>query len=292
MGSIFDIPTGLLFVLSLVTVNSSEVTTAATGLAAPKSATSVNLNSAPCRHGEQAWLAAIRTGAGGAAFANLSQRIFKTSGGRYYVPVVQDRAQILNLRRDNAVSCFIAMSSAARNAQLLKAELNREATLTELYLAHVFGAEQASRLLKAMASTPKKRMSKVFPALDTVEPNLYLGRGKYMTLGGFSHRLKKSVRNRVRRASANKPRWTKKSKRSTKLVSGDRAGTGINLANAPVVKTHISARDLLRRGSKISEKKASQVIPDTTQMRFGFGRGLTKILQPLNSKRNDRSIAF
>ncbi len=292
MGSIFDIPSGLLFVLSLVTTNPSDVTTAATGLALPKSVTALNLRSAPCRHGEQAWFAALNAGAGGAAFSGLAGRIFKTSSGRFYVPVAQDRAQILDLQRDNAVSCFIAMSSAARNAQLLKANLNRDATLSDLYIAHVFGVGQALRILRAVAVTPNKRMITMFPALDAIEPGLYAGRAKRMTLGGFVKRLTKAVRQQVHRARGKMQRRAQRSEGQTRDASSRPSNSASQRAKALVQKTNLSARDLLQRGLKMDRSGAASTDTLRSVRRFGFGVGLAARLSKPERKSSQKSLVF
>lgn len=200
MSSIFDVPAGLLFVLSLVTTNPSNAATAATGLAPPSASKSFALNSAPCRHGRQAWYAALSQGAGGAAFSHLAARIFRTSSGRYYVPVNEDRQKILELRRDNAVSCFIALSSAASNAQIFKARTDRQAGLAELYLAHVFGIDRAIAVVSAMQRTPLRRMMETFPGLEDTYRSLYRGGLHKMTLGSFSKRLERAINRRIAEA--------------------------------------------------------------------------------------------
>ncbi len=287
MGSIFDIPSGLLFVLSLVTTSPTDLATTATGLAAPKSATALELKDAPCRHGKQAWFAALNQGAGGVAFSALAGRIFQTSGGRFYVPVAQYRDQILKLQHDNAISCFIALSSAANNAHRLKRDLGRDATLTDLYIAHVFGADHAVRVLKAVAQTPKKRMSRLFPALDTIEPGVYAGRNKVMTVGRFAKRMQAAVQRQVYRASgkaqgrtANQRRRPKQSQLASQRVK------------ALVQKASISARDLLKRGSQMDMHAMTPIGAGRVVERFSFGAGLVKTLPALKSAASKNSIAF
>ncbi|MCH9764652.1 MAG: hypothetical protein K0U34_01480 [Alphaproteobacteria bacterium] len=264
MSSIFDVPAGLLFVLSLVTTNPNDVATAASGLAVPSTSTTFELHKAPCRHGRQAWYAALTQGAGGAAFTNLAERIFKTSSGRYYVPVEKDRDHILSLRQDNAVSCFIALSSAASNAQVLKTEIKRDVSLSDLYLAHVFGADHAVHLIAAIEATPSWRMASLFPGLDDVQPDLYLGPGARMTLAQFSNRLKRAIKQRVDRASGNVRSTSRKPRpglRKRKSVS--------KLAIQPKPAAVRSARDINRR--RVRGVHPHQSI---SARRFDFGSGL------------------
>lgn len=266
MSSIFDVPAGLLFVLSLATANPSDVATAATGIAAPKASKTINLNKAPCRHSEQAWYAALKGGAGGVAFSSLSERIFQTTGGRYYVPVAKDRRQLLQLQRDNAVSCFIALSSAATNAARLKVHLGRDATLSDLYAAHVFGSDRAIRILKARDATPKKRMADVFPTLDAVVPGLYAGRRQRMTLDAFSNRLDRAIRAGVKTAHTVKKRSRRRARASAKRKQHTQ-----RRLRALVHKAKVSARDIHRRGTRPDSSVAHS--PHDVQ-RFELGAGL------------------
>ena len=269
LGSLFDVPTGLLFVLSLVTTNPNDVATAATGLAAPKSSTTIDLNKAPCRHGKQAWYAALSQGAGGVAFSGLAKRIFRTSGGRFYVPVERDRREILKLQRDNAVSCFIALSSAAANAQQLKSKVGRDASLSDLYLAHVFGADRAIQIINAIDATPRKRMATRFPRLDLIVPDLYRGRDQRMTLASFSKRLEQAIENRVAGTNRTAQRKVRTKKRATSKPS--RAASRNKL---PIHTAHVSARAVnQRRIPKVTILNAT--VPTSKHLRrFGFAAGL------------------
>ena len=286
MGSIFEIPSGLLFVLSLVTTNPSDVATAASGLAAPKSATAVALKDAPCRHGEQAWFAALKQGAGGVAFSSLAGRIFQTSGGRFYVPVAKDRADILKLQHDNAISCFIALSSAANNVHRLKHQLGRDVTLADLYIAHIFGADYALRILAAANATPNKRMSRLFPTLDAIEPRIYAGRGKTMTVGRFVKRITSSVQRQVYRARGKPQRRAKQQRQprhSTKLAA--------RRVNAIVQKANVSARDLLQQGPPASAPALNRAA-ESSLTRFMLGAGLRAILSETTPTQSKNYISF
>lgn len=272
MGSIFDVPSGLLFVLSLVTSNPNDVATAATGLATPRAATTIDLNKAPCRHSEQAWLSALHHGAGGVAYSHLASRIFRTSGGKYYVPVKQDRRHIVELQRDQTVSCFIALSSAAANAHNLKRALGRDARLDELYLAHVVGSDHAARIALAAKNKPTKRMSRLFPTLDSIIPNLYRGRNDKMTVVGFTKRLQRSVRLKVERVANAGRKKTRRRKASREPNSNRQAQQPKSL----VARTTLSARDINRLGGQRKQVSKSSHKSRPTVARFAFTQGMRR----------------
>lgn len=272
MSGLFDIPTGLLFVLSLVTSSPNGVATAATGMPAPKAATTLDLKSSPCRYGEQAWFSALKDGGGSSAFPELGQRIFMTSGGRYYVPADGHRRQILGLRRDNAVSCFVALSAAATNAKLIKAALGRDAELSDLYLAHVFGAETAVKVLTAIAVSPRKRMIRQFPHLDQVAPGLYRGPGQAMTLLRFSARLDDAIRRRIETATGTRLQ-SAKVRRTAPL----KAPPIPKKVKTEIVPAKLSARDINRHGTVTSSALYRVPVRPVRVTRFDFATGLQRI---------------
>jgi hypothetical protein len=94
---------------------------------------------------EQLWLAAFRAHA---SEHPLSRRIYKTTTGRYYVPAEPDRQLILALGADERVSGFIVRRVARDNAALLFDRLGRLPTAGELYVAHLFGVENAALALR------------------------------------------------------------------------------------------------------------------------------------------------
>ena len=274
-----------MFVLSLVTTNQDDVATTATNLAPPTSSATFDLKNQPCRHGRQAWYGALSRGAGGVAFSDLTARIFKTSSGRFYVPVARDRAQILDLGRDSAVSCFIALSSAATNAQVLESETGRAAKLSDLYLAHVFGTSIAVRLMKAIDTMPDRRMATVFPGLERIEPDIYRGKGASMTMADFSKKLRRAIKQRINGAGGKTKTASRQQRRKSKIRNRDAAPKSI----VQIIITPVSARAINRRQppieapiTRVSQNKVTRHKVsrhgmsghDVSGYRFDFGRGL------------------
>lgn len=291
MSSLFDVPAGLLFVLSLAATNPGPVETAATGISSPRASASAQIANTSCRYDEQAWFAVIKDGAGGAAFAPYAARIFQTSNGRFYVPVEDERRKLLALSRDHAASCFIALSSAARNAHRLAGHLGRKATLTDLYLAHALGLDGAVKILTALSSKPKQRLSKLFPELKRNTPGIFSGRGKEMTIAGFVSRLERVILSRVQRhgnksviATANGPSRDK----ARASAAASENGTGKALPMASPVAAALTARDLLSAGlvNGIAGTAAQQKMRLPNDLsRFDFAKGLTDLADTLQMRR-------
>jgi hypothetical protein len=66
-----------------------------------------------------------------------------------------------------------------RDRARIEAEIERELTWHEMYMAHFLGAGGAIRLLKLAAESPKKAASKEFPAAARANRTLFFaGKGK------------------------------------------------------------------------------------------------------------------
>ncbi len=73
------------------------------------------------------------------------------------------RRAILNLRNDPATASLMAASHASDNAQALSASLGRNATGTDLYMAHFLGLGGATKFLSAMQTNPGASGAALFP---------------------------------------------------------------------------------------------------------------------------------
>jgi arginine exporter protein ArgO len=190
LSSFFDVPAGLLFVLSLAVSGPDGSTAEIRKAVLPENAAMRQETADGCAFSHQAWLRSLKQGFGGALFAGWPERIFKTSAGRYYVPVASEKRKLSKLRHDGAMSCFVALSAAMQNAHVLQQALSREPKLTDLYLAHAFGPDRAVALLQAARTSPNGLLADHFPNLDLVMPHvgaLYL---RKTTNSGFVTKLR------------------------------------------------------------------------------------------------------
>lgn len=188
MGSLFDVPLHLVMILALAIAGDE-------GRAPqPDAMTSATATSTgPYLFSEQVWLEALKGGAGGEELAQHTQSIFRTSGGRYYVPAEAHRQQILGLRRDPDIAALVAFDLARRNAAALPARIGRPATVADLYVAHALGLETAAVLIPAKEKTPHLRAAKVVPALAQIEQSLRSGSAHQLTVAGLVKRLTRSI---------------------------------------------------------------------------------------------------
>ncbi len=118
----------------------------------------------PYRFGERTWLRALKEDLPGDAHG-YAPSIFRTSGGRYYVPRASDRSEILAARNETELAARAARAFANANARTLRARLKRRPTVGELYIAHLFGPEAAAQLIARARTHPGEPLANFAPEL-------------------------------------------------------------------------------------------------------------------------------
>jgi hypothetical protein len=115
---------------------------------------------------ETQWLNAIHLGYGGNETAAFRSRIFATTGGRLYVPRMDEKTEILAARRNDAAARAVARDLAAANFSALSKKLTHAPSYKDLYAAHVFGLDAAVRLAGLRETAPKAPLSLALPELS------------------------------------------------------------------------------------------------------------------------------
>lgn len=136
----------------------------------------------PFRFGEGMWLRALKESPPDQDARDYSGSIFKTSGGRYYVPAAAERRRILKARGDGALASRVARAFAQSNARTLALALRRAPSAGELYIAHVFGPEAAINLIQLAEAKPREAAAKHLPELAHAAPGLLGALGAPLTL--------------------------------------------------------------------------------------------------------------
>ena len=124
---------------------------------------------------EQSWLSVVKKhgaehGLGWAA-ASIDR-----AGGRLTVGDAATRQAILGLRNDPEVASLMAAAHAGDNKASLEGSLGREATGTDLYMAHFLGLGGARKFLSAMASAPEATGAAMFPQAAAANRNVFYDR--------------------------------------------------------------------------------------------------------------------
>jgi hypothetical protein len=109
------------------------------------------------------WLAMVKEEGPRYGLAQYASAIDKTASGGYAVSDPAKRAEILKLRDDPSVSALMAGALAGRNSDYLAANMGREPTSGELYIAHFLGASGARKLISLAQNQPSASAASAFP---------------------------------------------------------------------------------------------------------------------------------
>lgn len=154
----------------------------------------------PYQFGERTWIRALKEDENDTG--DVEGLVFRTSGGRYYIPAASERNRILVRRRDDALAGRIARSFAERNVERLRAPLKRVPTAADLYLAHLFGPEAALIILRHVEAEPAALASARLPELVRAAPGLVHAEGVPLTFEQTYQRLTQSLMEAARRGDA------------------------------------------------------------------------------------------
>jgi hypothetical protein len=139
------------------------------------------------------WLDMVKRHGATHGLEEAADSIVKGPDGRL---TVQDKAMkkaILDLRKDPRLSSLMAAEFAKDNAKSLEKRLGREASASDLYLAHFLGAAGAARVIEEMEDNPRHSARHLLPDAARANPEVF---NKARTVAG----LYKSVQARFKNA--------------------------------------------------------------------------------------------
>lgn len=125
---------------------------------------------------EQSWLSVVKKHGAEHGLGWAADSIGRSSSGRLSVSDPGTRQAILALRNDPAVASLMAAEHASDNKDILEAATGREATGTDLYMAHFLGAAGAKKFLTTMASNPGATGAALFPQAASANRNVFFER--------------------------------------------------------------------------------------------------------------------
>ncbi|MDP1028199.1 lytic transglycosylase domain-containing protein [Sphingomonas sp. KR1UV-12] len=139
---------------------------------------------------ESSWLAVVKKHGAEHGMGWAADAISQTSSGRYTVSSPALRQQILSLRNDPAAASLMAASHASDNGQAIGQALGRDATGTDLYMAHFLGLGGATKFLSAMEANPNTSGAALFPAAAHANRSVfYENDGSARSLGDIYRRF-------------------------------------------------------------------------------------------------------
>ena len=132
----------------------------------------------------QTWLATLKLAGPALGYRRYADAIVQSPSGGYAVPDATMRAQVMNLRRDPAANAAMAGAFTQQNGAELRERLGRPATTGELYMAHFLGAQGATKLIAAAATTPQAKAADLFPNAAAANRSVfYNGHGHARSAG-------------------------------------------------------------------------------------------------------------
>lgn len=94
-------------------------------------------------------------------------------GAKYGIDTDQDKQSLLNLRKDPALSSFMAAEFAKDNKTHLEKTVGGDIGNTELYFAHFMGAGGASAFLNQLKQNPNATGADIFPKAANANRNVF-----------------------------------------------------------------------------------------------------------------------
>jgi hypothetical protein len=138
---------------------------------------------------EQSWLGVVKEHGAEHGLGWASESIQRGSNGRYYVADAGTRQAILNLRSDPRAASVMAAEHASDNKAELEGMLGREATGTDLYMAHFLGLGGAKKFLGAMQAAPDRSAASMFPAAAGANRSIFFDGGRPRSLSEIYDRF-------------------------------------------------------------------------------------------------------
>lgn len=139
---------------------------------------------------DQSWLGVVKEHGQKHGMGWASDSIRQTSSGRFVVGDAATRQAILSLRNDPQAASLMAAEHASDNKDSLEQSLGRDATGTDLYMAHFLGIGGARKFLRAMDADPERSGANMFPAAARANRNIfYASNGAPRSLGQIYERF-------------------------------------------------------------------------------------------------------
>ncbi len=139
---------------------------------------------------EQSWLGVVKQHGSEYGLGWAADAIHAGANGRLTVSDPGTKRAILALRNDPATASLMAAEHASDNGDAIKSALGRDATSTDLYMAHFLGLGGARSFLTAMDSNPGRSGASMFPAAARANHSVfYTSNGTPRSLSQIYDRL-------------------------------------------------------------------------------------------------------
>jgi hypothetical protein len=130
---------------------------------------------------DQTWLGMLKDAGPALGYGRYADAIVKSPSGHFEVPDPAMRQEIITLRKDPTANAVMAGAFTQQNSLQLAAQLGRNPTEGELYIAHFLGPAGAGNLISAASSRPQASAAAMFPGAASANHSIFydkLGRAR------------------------------------------------------------------------------------------------------------------
>lgn len=133
---------------------------------------------------DQTWLGTMKQAGAALGLGRYADAIVRSRNGHYQVSDPTMRAAILRLRNDPQASALLAGALTRNNAALVGANIGRQPTNGELYIAHFLGADGAAKLINGASLQPRASAAVMFPHAAAANHSIFYDRsGRARSVG-------------------------------------------------------------------------------------------------------------
>ena len=126
---------------------------------------------------DQSWLHVVKQHGAEHGLGWAANAISISSSGRMTVSDPATRRAILALRNDPQTASIMAAEHASDNKEAIESALGRDATGTDLYMAHFLGLGGARSFLTTMQNSPNRSGAAMFPAAAHANRSIFYNAG-------------------------------------------------------------------------------------------------------------------
>ena len=125
---------------------------------------------------EQTWLGILKSDGPRLGLGEYARAVTTRPDGSHSVEDPATRQAILGLRNDPEIASLMAGALTQRNREVLVAELGREPSAGDLYVAHFLGARGAADLIRSAQLRPGRPVATDFPDAAAANRSIFYDR--------------------------------------------------------------------------------------------------------------------
>lgn len=220
---------------------------------------------------DQSWLRVVKRHGAEHGMSWAADSITQTNSGRMTVGDPATRRAILALRNDPQAASLMAAEHASDNKDAIESSLGRDATGTDLYMAHFLGLGGAKSFLSTMAADPDRTAASLFPAAARANRNVfYAANGQQRSLEQVYSRFAARLDQGAGIAGGSGPFGAVQMAAAAMAIEGVTVIPGANEDNAQSAGAWAKATLDQINGSRDERRMASVLRPTPNNARLAY----------------------